>query len=477
VNDQIIELLENTELRQKVIAVIKEVWSYAGTLYDNPDEDMEEYIEKVKGASLWEEAWGGAERDIDKIQDAFDDYVIRKIAKPYRLTLEELVQAFLDLAKPDERHYTDFEQFTSDDCNNLYAIFVNYIKNHILSYRHSDPFPICLVAEDGVGKEWLRGAMSGYALAMTHVGRKDFPPSGASDTEDVEKEKPLWHKNGVSVSLLRGADLIEERPGGKKLYHILALIEGNTSVLACRDLQSEMARILPTAIRSADLLQTTGFRGEYKVVEPTIPRVFEREIKGLPWGEESLLENARPLISQYVDAYYSDFPGKKDSIDRRIRNAVSLLIESDNQPNNAVGLALSITGIEALLGEKGEGIAIMLAERVGALLEPDDIQRNNATEFVKKLYNTRSRALHGELVETESTVRFNARHLAAAALDAMIFLKLAAPSYYDVPDTPEQLLKFLYDSRRTHGQPLGIKEYNVRELWMDKTTGKKDSGL
>jgi len=238
-----------------------------------------------------------------------------------------------------------------------------------------------------------------------------------------------------------------------------------------------MTRTVPTAIRSADLLQTTGFRGKYKVVEPTVPQVFEREIKGLPWIEDKVIESGKALIRQYLDAYYSDFPGKKDSTDRRIRNAVCLLIESDNQPNDAVGLALSITAIEALLGEKGEGIAIMLAERVGALLEPDDIQRNNATEFVKKLYNTRSRALHGELVETESTVRFNARHLAAAALDAMIFLKLAAPSYYDVPDTPEQLLKFLYDSRRTPGQPLGIKEYNVRDLWIDKTTGKKDSSL
>jgi hypothetical protein len=40
VNDQIIELLENTELRQKVITVIKKVWNSAGTLYHNPGEEQ-----------------------------------------------------------------------------------------------------------------------------------------------------------------------------------------------------------------------------------------------------------------------------------------------------------------------------------------------------------------------------------------------------------------------------------------------------
>lgn len=48
-NDQITKLLENNKLRQKVIETIKSVWSYAGTVYDNPEEDMEEYVEKTAG--------------------------------------------------------------------------------------------------------------------------------------------------------------------------------------------------------------------------------------------------------------------------------------------------------------------------------------------------------------------------------------------------------------------------------------------
>lgn len=430
-NDQITEFLENTELRQKVITVIKEVWKYAGTLYDNPTEDMEEYIEKNKGASLWEEAWWRAETcgEVEKIEEAFDKYVIQKIARPHRLTLEELVQAFLDLAKPDERHYADFEQFTPDDCNDLYAIFVNYVKNRTLSYRHSDPFPICSITEDEV------------------------------------EEETVWGKNGIVLRLLRGSGLIDERPMGKRLYYVLAIIEGNISTLACRDLHSEMSRILPTPIRSAGLLQTTRFGGAHKALEPTIPVVFEREIKGLPWGEESLLDNGKPLISQYLDAYYSDFSGKKDSIDRRIQNAVCLLIESDNQSNDSVGLGLSIAAIEALLGEKGGEIATKLADNVGVLLEPDASQRYNATEFVKDLYDARSRTLHGELIEKGSNARLNARHLAAAVLSGIIsrrdFLRRAGFE----PETPQELLQDLRKMRFDPGQPIGVEEYNVRQLW------------
>jgi hypothetical protein len=479
-NDEIIQLLENSKLRQKVIETIQSVWSYAGTLYDNPDEDMEKYVEENKEASLWEEAWWRAETfgHIGKIEQAFDEYVIQKMAKPYRLTLEELVEVFFDLAKPDERHYTEFEGFSSDDCNNLYAIFVNYVKNHILSYRHSNPFPICAITSDAESERYIRGMMAGYQIAMSKVEGKPFE-SKNSDEKFVEDERPLWDKNSISLRLLRGTEVIDARPAGKELYHILGLIEGNTSTLACRNLQAEMSRILPTAIRSTDLLQTTGF-GNGKIIDNIGQGSFlisQREIEGLPWGDGRLLENAKPLIRQYLDAYYSDSSGKKDSIDRRISNAVHLLIESDNQPNNAVGLALSIAAIEALIGEKGPEVTVKLADNVAALLEPDTSQRYNATEFVKNLYDTRSRALHGELVETESKARIDARHLAAAVLSGVISRRdFLRRSGYE-PETPQDLLKDLRESRFTTGQPMGVPEFNVRELWRNRTSGKKDSIL
>jgi hypothetical protein len=478
-NDEIIELLENSELRQKVITAIQKVWSFAGTLYDNRDEDMEKYVEENKEASLWEEAWWRAETfgEIHKIEQAFDKYVIEKMAKPHRLTLDELVTAFFDFAQPDERHIEEFEEFNPEDCNNLYMLFVYYVKNHILSYRHSDPSPICAITRDDVSERYIRGMVAGYQIAMSEVEGKTFESKNL-DEEVVEDEKPLWDKNGISLRLLRGTEVIDATPAGKKLYHILALIEGNISVSACRNLQTEMGRILTTAIRSADLLQTTGF-GNGKIIGNIghgAFLTFLREIEGLPWGEEGLLENANPLIRQYLDAFYSE-PTKKDSFDRRIRNAVCLLIELDNQSNNAVGLALSITAIEALIGEKGPEVTVKLADNVAALLEPDTSQRYNATEFVKDLYDTRSRALHGELVETESKARIDARHLAATVLSGVISRRdFLRRSGYE-PETPQDLLKDLRESRFTTGQPMGVPEFNVRELWRNRTSGKKDSSL
>ena len=56
-NDQIIKLLENNKLREVVMKAIQKLWQHAGFLYDNPNEYMEEYLEKNKDVSLWEEAW------------------------------------------------------------------------------------------------------------------------------------------------------------------------------------------------------------------------------------------------------------------------------------------------------------------------------------------------------------------------------------------------------------------------------------
>jgi hypothetical protein len=474
--DEIIELLEKSKIREVVMKTIQEVWQHAGFLYDNPNDYMEEYLEKNKEESLWEEAWWQTETYAEiQIQEAFEEYVIQKMAKPHRLILEELVETFFNLAKPDEKHFREFEEFSSDDCNNLYMVFVNYVKNHILSYRYSDPFPICMVTNKEKGEWLMEGFALGYNVAMANAKGEKFQPENLS--ESIDDEESVWNKNNISVRLPKGPELIgEKRPGGKKLYHLLAVIEGEMSTSACSMLQNEMSRIIPTAIRSADLLQTTGFGGEYKVIEPTIPVVFEREIKGLPWGEEKLIENGKPLIRQYLDAYYSE-PTKKDSIQRRIRNATCLLIESDNQTNNAVGLALSIAAIEALLGEKGQEVTTKLADNVAVLLEPDLSKRQKATEFVKDLYDTRSRALHGELVETENEARFNARHLAAAVISGVISRRDFLRRLGESPETPEQLLKELREIRFDSGQPMGVDEYNICELWRNRTTGKKDSSL
>ncbi len=468
--DEIIELLENARFREKVIATVRSVWGYAGTLYDNPDHDMEEYVERGLG-SLWEEAWwrGKIYGENEKVEEAFDKDVIRKMQKPYRLTLQELVEAFWDLVKPDERHYTEFEAFTSDDGSNLYKAYLNLVKNRILAPRHSKPFRICLVVESAT--PYMQGAIAGLVAAKCQAEGLEIPDWAGEETDN---EKGVWERNGMSVQLVRGSYAEPgPRPGGKRLYELLGHINGNMSTLACTKLEVEIPPILQTAVRSMDLLKSQGFSPAYKVADPDIPIVFEREIDGLPWIAAELTEDASVFMTQYLNAYYTS---SKEHLNRRIRNAVCLLIESDNQPNNAVGLALSISAIEALLGEKGDSIAKTLAERVGALLEPDQSQRHNTLQFVKRLYGVRSDALHGRKVATEIAGRFDARHLAAAALSAVISRRdfLFRSGYGK--ETPERLLKDLDKSFAT-GQHTGVEEYNIRDLWKSGATGKRDSRL
>ena len=55
---------------------------------------------------------------------------------------------------------------------------------------------------------------------------------------------------------------------------------------------------------------------------------------------------------------------KKDSWQRRIKNGVRLIVEGRKQSENAVGLALCVSAIEAMLCEKSENIAAMFAEHM-----------------------------------------------------------------------------------------------------------------
>jgi hypothetical protein len=152
-------------------------------------------------------------------------------------------------------------------------------------------------------------------------------------------------------------------------------------------------------------------------------------------------------------------------MDRRIRNAVHLLVASDVQHNDDVGAALSVTAIEALLGENVEGISQRLADNVAVFLEPELPRRQKAAEFVKALYNKRSRVLHGEKIEEGEHIRLQSRQLATGVLQGMItyrdFLKGGG---FDL-QTPQQFLKELQEKRFETGLPPGLLESNVRELW------------
>ncbi len=434
--DEIIELLKNKKLRKKVVETIESVYHYAGTLYDNPTEDMEEAVD------LWEEAWWRAEvfGHAERIEQAFEKYVFDKMPRPYVVTIEELLEHLFSLANPGKTGYMEGDHV---DFNDVYAIFINSVNNHILLHRSSAPFPICIVH---TGEEFFRG----FEFAIRMIKGSEFA-SKIMEGGSSDRLETLWCKSGISLEVV-GESYHSGRYCGT-MSQLCACFEGDMSNLVCERLREELSRILPSVIRSISL-----------ITQKDISKIKRASIKGIPLSDEQWISDKRYLIKRCLDAYYSK-PMKKDSIERRIRNAVHLLIESDAQSNDAVGLALSVAAIDALLGEKGKDMVEKLSTNVAVLLEPDLEKRGNAKNFVRDIYDLRSRALHGEKIETESYSRIKARHLAAGVLAGIVshrdFLSRAG---YD-PERPNELLKDLRESQFTPGQPIGVEESNVGELW------------
>ncbi len=446
-SDEIIELLKDGKLRTEVVQSIKDIYNYAGTLHDNPTEDMETDDEEL----LWEEAWYAAEvfSEAESVESVFQKHVFDKMQKPYRISPEETIENFYNMATPGGIGCPELEHI---DFDNLYSIFINYIKLHIMSHRFSVPFPICILSEQPCAREDL---IKADKFRSPNLQNEDLD-LGDQGPDEV---RLLWSKNGVNLRLL-GKSYYKTMQGSK-LYHINAEVSGYMSKISCEQLQKELNYVLESVVRSISLLETP------KLIYPAL------YVDGFPtiqWTES--IENHIVFVQKCLDAYYFEPMKKKgketDSIDRRIRNAVHLLAESDTQSSNAIGLALSVAAIEALLSEKGAEIAEKLSVNVATLLEPDLSKRNNAIDFIKEIYNLRSRALHGNLIKQEDQVRLKARHLAAGVLSGIISRRdfLARLGYS--PETPTHFLKDLRSTRYAPGQPMGIDESNVCKLWIKR---------
>ena len=124
-----------------------------------------------------------------------------------------------------------------------------------------------------------------------------------------------------------------------------------------------------------------------------------------------------------------------------------------------------MAAIEALVCRKGPDLANQMAQNVAVLLEPDTQKRLDAEEFVKDLYDARSRTLHGEFLEHESAMRRQARILASAVLKAFVerrehFKKLGVEA-----EKPDDLLHELRGLKYSGGEVPGIEPSPVRTLW------------
>ncbi len=457
--DDIIKLLRDDKVRSKIVEAAQDFYEFSAGIYGN-DDFRREHPSLSGEVDDWRLAWFNNGYDTLALNWIFEEEVLAKQGKPLRITMADLAEPLIQLCgiHPDEAVDVDFEQ--------LYAAFVWRLANHLLMTRVSDPFPILRLPKDAVKEArfnaMFRGAVYGFAIEMAEK-KGEAPPKPPALDEPVI----LWERNGVRLQKV-GIGYLPEGKGGS-LYGLEegpalhAAVIGNMTPAALLAVQTDLEKVVPSILWSAAFLQGNG--------EGTATPRGRGSLVGLPMMEEKSLEQSGLLLRACLDAFYTD-PTKKDSITRRIRNAVHLLVESDAQESDAIGLSLSVAAIDALIGENTpSGISTKLAVNAGVLLEPGLAYRQDAIKYVKKLYDSRSKALHGEIIDGEPEVRAEARHLASAVLWSLISRRtFMVKAGYEQGKCKglDGLLEDLQDGLFGPGQPMGVSETNACSLWRGK---------
>ncbi len=212
---------------------------------------------------------------------------------------------------------------------------------------------------------------------------------------------------------------IAELPSGFKIScdQVIETGHGEDFTLLASVIGVSSARALDQASRQC-----------FEIMRSVLPRLCRQEVStsyddnGLTDADRvsTVRTIVRARLQQCLSMYFGAESKKMTFQGRRIRNAVQLLIESDRQVHNAIGLALSCAAIESLLGEKTHGISEDVATKTATLLFPDAEYRRWAINIVKKMYDTRSRSLHGEQLTVEDKTREQVRTLAGTLLRAVL---------------------------------------------------------
>ncbi len=179
---------------------------------------------------------------------------------------------------------------------------------------------------------------------------------------------------------------------------------------------------------------------------------------------ESIYDSAR-FLRDGVAAFLEDAPTKKDSIGRRLRNAIRLMVEADNQSHNAIGLALSVTAIEAMLCRRGPNVTEMFRQNMAALLEPDPNYRDAAERWSNQLYDLRSGILHGSEIDCPQESVRHAKVAAGAVLRGMLERRTAMKRLGGDDEDVKGFFAELQSGRSTPGQLTHVSETPLKYLW------------
>jgi hypothetical protein len=110
-------------------------------------------------------------------------------------------------------------------------------------------------------------------------------------------------------------------------------------------------------------------------------------------------------------------------------------------------------------------ITVTLSKNIAALLEPPDANRMGAMDFVKKMYNVRSKVLHGASLDFDPRTIHKCRFLAAAVLRAFVERRGHAIQKAGKAEDPSAFFDALQNAQMNGKTIEGVSESPVRGFW------------
>jgi Apea-like HEPN len=470
--EQLLKALRDDKWVAKLAGWIPKMSTRAVELYNDDPGDP---LFSCKGQ------WGASVRmAMDEGGDVLGEFfraVEESMSPPRIITSTELYRAF-------EVYIREGIGFIGGDFKEVYEHFLDHVEHRMLAPRNSNDFEVCRLETPNSSlsnadfrRIYQMGRAQGRAEILgTEPGMAKESPSDHGvrpQEENSLNEIVLWSGNRIHLAChfihyepmrwdCKAQTAIDSASGV-----LNARFEGRISPDGMRLLAEELLPVLRSVFRSAIAVSGSsnldayrqGYTGWPDWSGVTLPEV---------WNFKQLRQYL-PFVRGCCETLFEAHAKKKrpkDTMDKRIANAVRLLCESDGQSNAAISLSLSVTALEALLGRNGPEISTTLANNIAVLLESRLDYRSFAVKFVKELYDQRSRVLHGETFDGEENGKGQSRRLAAGVLFGVWNRRdFLSKMQLDV-QSPEELLKELQEHTYMSGLPDGALDVpEIRSLW------------
>lgn len=388
----------------------------------------------------------GLQHDCDVL---LESAVLRPLGELGRCTFDDIKEAF-------QLHLTDLV----GDGNEEYGRFVNWLDSSRKKWWRSAPMPI------GSPSLYYRldRKEEDYVLDYVLLGEPEIWKSPCGSFVVQVAGTMLAADDSPSIT----KEITKE---GSEIWQLYVTILGKCTQRYFAEVQSRIIRALDALVNCYYAILQAGIYEAFLAIANKRPEAQEVHDKYIRLADLSRFDDAETggkfltFLRDGLTSALQEQAGKKNSVGRRIRNAVHLLTESQEQRFNGIGLSLAVAAIEALLCDSSEGVVNQFKERVAILLENDPQHREAAEDWAKRLYTIRSKVLHGESIDcTQQEIR-DARLVAAAVLKAMFERRTGVRRVHGSDETVEDLLRELRSDKYLPQRLTFVEESPVTRLW------------